>query len=140
MDPWIFITSTFFFLERAPSGAPGAPGARPPLRFLSRAPGAPGAQPPLRGALSFFRWKGPQDRASEGFWALSRQQGPGPRGPRGALGPQGPLHKRAPGAPEGARAPCIWGPNLGPLGPLGPNPPCGFQKKKKSRKISSSSP
>ena len=68
--------------------------------------------------------------ASGGFWALSRHQDPGDRGPRGALGLQGPSYQRAPGAPEGPWAPHILGPNLGPLGPY---PLCGFHNKKKSR-------
>ena len=45
-------------MERAPTGASGAPGARPPIRVIAGAPGVSGAQPPLRGALSFFSMEG----------------------------------------------------------------------------------
>ena len=94
-----------FFVERAPAGALGAPGARPPLLVYT---GAPGAQPPLRGALSFFPWKAPQCGVLEGFWTLSRQLSPGTRAPE-ALGLQGPSYTRVPEVLEGSWAARIWG-------------------------------
>ena len=61
--------------------------------------------------------KVPLGGGSEGFSALSKQQGPCARAPKGSLGPQSLSYIRAPEAPEGPWAPCIWGPNLEPMGP-----------------------
>ena len=53
---WRFFSRLFFYMERAPAEAPGAPGALHPLQVFAGVPGAPGALPCLRWAPkgSFF--------------------------------------------------------------------------------------
>ena len=117
-------TARLFFLWKGPRLGPLGPD---PIQVIAGAPGAPGAQPPLRGALSFFPWKAPQCGVLEGFWTLSRQLSPGTRAPVGPWAFRAP-HTQGPQGPQRGPGPLVSGALT--WGPWGPTPHADSRKKK----------